>query len=262
MIESRVSAEVYNLLLKRAIDHSRVGVTITDPNQADNPIIFVNEGFLNITGYEEQEIIGKNCRFLQGTNTNKNHVSQIRRAIKNRESVSVEILNYRKDGMPFRNDLHIEPVFVEQDDQYYFIGTQKDISEQRDAEENLKNSLKEITALSTPIVPIAEGVSVLPLIGNMDWERLDLISDNISKKIAETKDQTLILELSGLSNFEEEVIRGIFRLSDMLALLGSELIITGITPDFAIKSTEIQMDLSSIKTFSTVKEAIQQLQTL
>lgn len=262
MLETKVNKDVYGYLLSKAIDHTRVGVTITDPNQEDNPIVFVNDGFTTITGYERDEILGKNCRFLQGEKTDKEHVRQIKEAIQNRESISIEVLNYTKEGKPFWNSLHIEPIYIEEEKQYYFIGTQKDISAQRKVEEDLKTSHAEITALSTPIVPIADGVSVLPIIGNMDQERLHLISDNITKKMAETKDHTLIVELSGLNNFDEELIVGIFRLSDVIALLGGKLIITGISPEFAMKSTQLGIDLSSIKTYSTVKEAVELIEPI
>ncbi|QHE50646.1 PAS domain-containing protein [Pontibacillus sp. HMF3514] len=258
MRERRVREDVFAKLLEQAVDHTQIGVTITDPNQDDNPIIYCNDGFLHLSGYEKEEVIGKNCRFLQGANTNRDAKEKIKSAIRAQEQVSVEIINYRKNGEEFWNDLHIDPIYIEEEGLYYFVGIQKDITEQKKSEEQLKTSLKEITALSTPIVPITEGVSVLPLIGNMDMERLQIISDNITKKMTEAKHETLIMELSGLNDVDDEVIHGIFRFNDVLQLLGTDLVIAGISPQLALKATQLDLDLSSMKTFATVKEAIQQ----
>jgi len=258
MVESRVREHVFVKLLEQAVDHTRIGITITDPNQDDNPIIYCNEGFLHLSGYKKEEVLGRNCRFLQGSKTNLDTVNTISKAVRKHEQISVEILNYRKNGEEFWNDLNIDPIYIEEEDQYYFVGIQKDITDQKKSEEQLKTSLKEITALSTPIVPITEGVSVLPLIGNMDMERLQIISDNITKKMSESKHDTLIMELSGLNDVDEEVIHGIFRFNDILKLLGTNLVIAGISPQLALKATQIDLDLASMETFATVKEAIQQ----
>jgi len=258
MSKSSVRENVFVKLLEQAVDHTRIGITITDPNQHDNPIIYCNEGFLKLSGYTEEEVLGENCRFLQGEETKQESKNQLREAIQSKQQVSVEILNYRKDGDIFWNDLHIDPIYIEEEDQYYFVGIQKDITEQKKSEEQLKTTYKEITALSTPIVPITEGVSVLPLIGNMDMERLQIISDNITKEMSATKHDTLIMELSGLNDVDDEVIHGIFRFNDILQLLGTDLVIAGISPQLALKATQLDLDLSSMKTFATVKEAIQQ----
>ncbi|KGP71833.1 PAS domain-containing protein [Pontibacillus yanchengensis] len=256
MKKHAVKEQIYYQLLERAIDHTRIGVTITDPNQPDNPIIYANEGFTSISGYDEEEIIGRNCRFLQGKETDPKAVNQLRSAIKNHQSITIEILNYKKDGSTFWNELHIDPIYIEEEEQYYFVGIQKDVSSLKSAEENLTSYMKEISALSTPIVPIAEGISVLPLIGSIDGERLHLITNNITSELANRRHEFLIVELSGLQHYDEDVIRGIYRLNDILQLLGTELVIAGISPDFALKSTNLDIDLSTLKTFATVKEAI------
>ncbi|MFC0525640.1 PAS domain-containing protein [Pontibacillus salicampi] len=256
-----INDSIYYSLLEKAIDHTRVGAIITDPNQSDNPIIYANEGFRYITGYDSEEILGHNCRFLQGEQTDERAIQQLREAIQHRKSITIEVLNYKKDGTPFWNELHIDPVYMEAEGQYYFIGVQKDISAQKHAEDDLTTYMKEVSALSTPIVPIAEGISVLPIIGNIDGERLNLITDNITSKMAETQHEYLIMELSGLNSYDEEIIRGIYRLKDILQLLGTELIIAGISPGLALQSAKINLDLSSLKTFPTVKEAIEMHQS-
>ncbi|MBM7094507.1 PAS domain-containing protein [Bacillus sp. H-16] len=240
----------------QAMDYTRAGVIITDPDLDDNPIVYANKSFGAITGYDPEEYLGKNCRFLQGGGTSSEAIKDIKKGLMNKRPVSVTLKNYRKSGEAFWNELHIDPVYVKEEEKYYFIGVQKDISELKDSQAKIKGYLEEVSRLSTPIVPIEDGVSVLPLIGNVDEERLEIILQNITAAVSATKDHTLILDLSGLSDINEHVIRGIFNLNELLRLLGTRLIITGISTRLAIKATHLQIDLSEISTFSTVKEAI------
>lgn len=131
-------AAVENLRLTRAIASVSDGVLITDPNQPDNPIIYSNPAFSKITGYQPEEILGRNCRFLQGAETDLEAVRAIRRAIAQRQEVKATLLNYRKNGQPFWNELKISPVFSEQGDLLYFIGIQTDITERKQAEEKIR----------------------------------------------------------------------------------------------------------------------------
>uniref|UniRef100_A0A7R9XNJ7 LOV domain-containing protein n=1 Tax=Polyblepharides amylifera TaxID=1486889 RepID=A0A7R9XNJ7_9CHLO len=100
----------------------------SDPNLPDCPIIFASEGFLQLTGYTSQEVIGRNCRFLQGFNTNPATVRKISTAVKNNQNVTAQILNYKKDGTPFWNMLVVSPVWRDDRSVAYFIGVQMDIS--------------------------------------------------------------------------------------------------------------------------------------
>ncbi|NJO52672.1 MAG: PAS domain-containing protein, partial [Leptolyngbyaceae cyanobacterium RM2_2_4] len=104
---------VENLRLARIIAATSEGILITDPNQPDNPIVYANPAFSRITGYQPEEIIGRNCRFLQGAETDPEAVAQLRRAIQQRREIRTTLLNYRKDGQPFWNELKISPVLSE-----------------------------------------------------------------------------------------------------------------------------------------------------
>ena len=84
---------------------------LTDPNQPDNPIIYVSEGFLRHTGYSREEVIGRNCRFLQGPGTDPSVRAAVREAVAAHREIAVRILNYRKNGEPFLNLLRIRPAF-------------------------------------------------------------------------------------------------------------------------------------------------------
>ncbi len=120
-----------------AIRATRMAMLITDPRQPDNPIVFANEAFLRLTGYERDEVIGQNCRFLQGPDTDPAAVDSLRDAIANRTAVSTDILNYKKDGTPFWNALYISPVSNEQDELQFFFASQLDVTDRKKYEHAL-----------------------------------------------------------------------------------------------------------------------------
>lgn len=101
---------------------------ITDPRQPDNPIVFVNEPFLRLTGYERSEVLGHNCRFLQGPDTDPETVNAIRDALRRAEAITVDILNYRKDGTTFWNRLRMRPVFADSGELEQFVGVQNPVA--------------------------------------------------------------------------------------------------------------------------------------
>lgn len=102
-------------------------VVISDPSRDDLPIIYVSEEFQHQTGYPPEEVLGRNCRFLQGPETDPRAVIAIRNAIRSRTEVTVDILNYRKDGSKFWNRLHIRPLHDSQNHVLYYAGIQSPI---------------------------------------------------------------------------------------------------------------------------------------
>jgi PAS domain S-box-containing protein len=141
-VTERVRAEAEQHLRDRAIQAVTQGIVISDPNQPDSPIIFVNPGFERMTGYAAAEVIGKNCRFLQGPDSNLQSVRQLRQAVRSGSACAVEILNYRKDGQPFWNAISIAPVHDASGAVKHFVGVQRDVTERRKLEEQLRQSQK------------------------------------------------------------------------------------------------------------------------
>ncbi len=139
-ITERKEAEAEMRLMKSAVDSIGEGVVITDAQKPDNPIIYTNAAFEKVKGYKFEEVKGRNCRFLQGAETNSQTVDEIREALKQETSFRGEILNYRKNGEPFWNDLSISPVFDQSGHLTNFVGVQQDISERKQAEEILRAS--------------------------------------------------------------------------------------------------------------------------
>lgn len=113
--------------LLESIAVSPIATVITNPRRADNPLEVVNPAFCALTGYRSEEIIGRNCRFLAGKATEPWITERIGEAIRSRQSVLVDILNYRRDGTPFRNGVLVTPLFDEEGGLAWFLGSQVEL---------------------------------------------------------------------------------------------------------------------------------------
>ena len=117
-----------------AVRATRMPMVITDPSQDDNPIVFCNVAFQQLTGYEREEIIGRNCRFLQGPDTDAGSVARVRDAIAAGHDVDVDLLNYRKDGTTFWNALYLSPVRDNAGTVRFFFASQLDVTDRIEAQ--------------------------------------------------------------------------------------------------------------------------------
>jgi PAS domain S-box-containing protein len=142
----------------RAIDEAQAGITLADATQPDEPLVYVNQGFEEITGYDASSATGRNCRFLQGERTDPEAVATLRNHIDAYEPVSVELVNYRNDGTPFWNHVRITPVRDETGAVTHLLGIQNDVTEQKRWEQlfevlnrvlrhNLRNDLGVVSGL-------------------------------------------------------------------------------------------------------------------
>ncbi|MFN3634559.1 MAG: PAS domain-containing protein [Rhizobium rhizophilum] len=135
-----------------AFKATRMPMLITDPRQPDNPIIFCNQAFMNLTGYSVDELIGRNCRLLQGPDTDPEAVNRLRSAVAAEEDVALDILNYRKDGTSFWNALFVSPVRDVDGTVIYFFASQLDFTTIKSKERELaeaRNSAEEEVAKRT-----------------------------------------------------------------------------------------------------------------
>ncbi|MDK8462395.1 EAL domain-containing protein [Marinobacter sp. SS13-12] len=124
-------------ILERSVEASSSGVTIADAGMPGFPLIYVNPAFERMTGYRADEIVGANCRILQGPDTSKAAIASIRSGLADMREVHTSLLNYRKDGSSFWNDLYIAPVRDSDEEVTHFIGIQTDISDRIRQEEVL-----------------------------------------------------------------------------------------------------------------------------
>jgi PAS domain S-box-containing protein len=124
-----------------AVRATRMPMIVTDPNRPDNPIVFANAAFTKLTGYANEEILGRNCRFLQGPETNRYDVARIRDAIERREPIELELLNHKKSGEVFWNRLLVSPVFDRAGVLTHFFASQFDVTLERDKLVRLQDDL-------------------------------------------------------------------------------------------------------------------------
>jgi PAS domain S-box-containing protein len=115
----------------RAMDEAAVGITIADAQAGDLPLIYANQAFESLTGYESKTALGRNCRFLQGPETDPETLAEIRDAVHSHEPVTTELVNYRADGSPFWNQLTITPVENSAGDLTHFVGIQQDVTQRK-----------------------------------------------------------------------------------------------------------------------------------
>ncbi len=152
-----VAAE--NVRLARAVGAATEGIVISDPTQPNDPLIYVNDAFTKITGYSMEESLGRNCRFLQGPETDPEMVNEIRRGLAEQQHVQVTLLNYRKDGQTFWNELNISPIFADDGALLYFVGIQSDVTERKEAEATLirfTNQLRTAAEVSKQVAAILD----------------------------------------------------------------------------------------------------------
>ncbi|MBX7534772.1 PAS domain-containing protein [Qipengyuania sp. GH1] len=168
------------LLFEQAMGQTRMAVCLTDPRLEDDPIVFCNEAFQQLTGYREVEILGRNCRFLQGPDTDQAQVAKIREAIRDESVVVVELLNYRKDGSSFWNTLHLGPIYDEDGNLRYFFGSQwdvTDIHQSRAEERHAKAMAREVSHRLKNVFAVVGGIV------NITGRSMD--SRDVAKKINE-----------------------------------------------------------------------------
>jgi diguanylate cyclase (GGDEF)-like protein/PAS domain S-box-containing protein len=134
--ERELSAEMLRLR-ERAIASAMHGIVIADALDAELPLIYVNPAFERITGYSAAEALGRNCRFLQGEDRVQEDLAELRRSIAERREGSVVLRNYRKDGTPFWNELHVSPVRDASGQVTHYVGIQNDVTERKRQEEEI-----------------------------------------------------------------------------------------------------------------------------
>jgi PAS domain S-box-containing protein len=125
-------------ILTQILDGSVNGITLSDPDKKDNPIVYANKAFEQITGYSLEETVGRNCRFLHEQEKDQEELQQIRDAIKNAKPVEVTLKNFRKNGELFYNRLSITPLFDNEGQLIYFLGVQYDVTAQILARQEIK----------------------------------------------------------------------------------------------------------------------------
>lgn len=170
------------LLFEQAMAQTRMAVCLTDPKQPDHPIIFCNRAFERLTGYDHEEIVGRNCRFLQGARTDPAQVARLREAIEGEKVAVFELLNYRKDGTTFWNALHLGPIYSAEGELLYFFGSQWDVTDihtARQEERHAKAMAREVSHRLKNVFQVIGGIV------NVTGRALNAapVADNINQRV-------------------------------------------------------------------------------
>ena len=256
-----------------AIEMTRMPMVVSDPNLPDNPIVFANQAFLNTTGYTMEEVIHRNCRFLQGERTDPEAVARIRRAIVDRTDLSVELLNYRKDGTMFWNALFLSPIFDRSGKLLYFFGSQLDVTRRREAEVALQRAQR-MEAIGQLTGGIAHDFNNMlqVIIGNLQLAQTLVDQPEKQQKNIEAavkgaeKAKTLTQQLLAFSRKQplEARVANLNRLlTDLRSMLSKTLkadieIELHLAPDLAnAKLDIIQLEMAIINILANARDAIE-----
>lgn len=135
-------------ILSIILDECINGVTLADPDLEDMPIVYANKAFEKMTGYSQEDVVGRNCRFLQGNDRDQEARFQLAEALRNKQPVKVTLRNYKKNGELFYNRLKLTPLLSRQGNVIYFLGVQYDVTQQVLAEQEIKELNRRLDQMS------------------------------------------------------------------------------------------------------------------
>lgn len=274
--------DTHNSIFYAAVRTTRMPMIVTDPKQEDNPIVFANPAFLKMTGYDKEDLIGKNCRLLQGPDTDRDTVSEIREAIENRREIAVEMLNYKKNGSSFWNALFVSPVFDEEENLIYFFASQLDVTRRREAEDALRQSQK-MEAVGQLTGGIAHDFNNLLTViqGYSEILQVSLENDNLPRPsfkravdaiiTATSKASTLTSQLLAFAR-QQKLDGRIVHLPDLVSQLrplmaqsvgdGVSIIIKENPNDCNVKIDTVQAEMALINIAANARDAMNRSGTL
>jgi len=256
--ESELETEL--ALKNRVLDAAGFGVVITDATQGDNPIIYLNEGFEKLTGYDRDEIIGRNCRFLQGEETDPDTVAAIRNAVDAGNPISTDIVNYDADGDRFWNRLEIFPVTDETGAVANFVGFQREITEGQACTSGAESQLDWLGEfghvlshdLKTPLSVIQGNLELARELD--DTERLDTAIDAADRLDTLIDDFANVMQQGDLVTDVEWVDPGsVFRSLDVLETAAESLEVIDSKPILADEYALVRLAENLVK--NTVEHA-------
>jgi len=187
------------LAKERALEASSCGIVLADALAVDMPLVYVNKAFERITGYKKKEILGRNCRFLQGDELDQPSLKKVRETLEKKTSCEVVVRNYRKDGTPFWNELKLAPVFSDAKKLTHYIGIQTDVTKRVEAEVQLgiyQDHLEDLVNQKTDAVK-AKNAALKELLSQIEVEKQEIQTrvlanlDNLVLPLLEKMNQKL-----------------------------------------------------------------------
>ncbi|MBN8210514.1 PAS domain S-box protein [Bacillus sp. NTK071] len=249
--DKQVSVIQQEAMYQQIVEYS-FETTVIHSNQK---VLYINQAGADFLRATKENIIGANIVDLF-TNEYKDFI--VERIRKNEEEniigELIETTIYRLDGTLVEVELYCHPVYFGKTKAIQSIV--RDITPRKEAQRKLRQVVDEV---SIPLVPVLDGIAVLPLVGMMDQCRSEQVLDSLPKKIQGRKLTHLIIDVSGIYNFDEVVAQFLFKINAIVSLLGITLIYTGFRPELAQKAVQTGIDISSVKTMINVKMALRML---
>ena len=169
-------------LRDRAVFATRVSFTITDPNGDDDPLVWVNPAFTETTGYSFDDAVGHNCRFLQGERTDPRVLQEIRDSLAAERPLTTILLNYRKDGTPFWNELSISPIRDSDGTLTHFVGVQADVTARVEAQQTRDDALSKVALAADRLALLADFTSRMAM-SHQPHQILQLLADVLVPRV-------------------------------------------------------------------------------
>ncbi|RFU66995.1 PAS domain S-box protein [Peribacillus saganii] len=222
----------------------------------DFKIIYINHAAEVFFKAKKAEVIGASPLDIFQETSKMAIKKRIQSAYENPAEIIEETI-YRMDGTTVDVELYCHPVLMK--DTKAIQTYVRDITERKESEKRHKEIIKEVNELSATIVPLLHGIAVLPLVGSIDEDRARKLLDIVPVKVQEQNVECLIIDFSGIYKLDTIVTDYLFRINNVISLLGVHSIITGLRPELAIVAIRLNMDLASTPTMSTVKDALHSL---
>ena len=221
-------------------------------------VLYINESGSEALKGTQKEIIGASVLGIikeEYKEAIKQRIQQV--MSENKPAQLIEQTMLRLDGTPIDVEVNCTPMIY--GNQRAIQSVLRDITPRKEAERKNLELIKEINSISAPIVPISEGVSILPLVGSIDSSRAKQLAEEIPAKVHNLNIDSLIIDFSGTHNIDGVVIAYLLQISEAISLMGIHPILTGLRPDLARKVLETGVDLSTFDTMPTVQQAVSYL---
>lgn len=251
LINNNLTVNEKEEMYRQIVEYS-IETTVIHCNQK---ILYINESGADFFRATKNNLIGANIVDVFTDEYKEFIVERIRKGTEERQiGELIETPVYRADATIVEVELYCHPVMFGETEAIQSI--LRDITPRKVAEKKLKQVKNEV---ATPIVPVYEGIAVLPLVGEFDEDRTIQLLNIIPRKIGSYHLDYLIIDMSGIYNFDDIVGEFLYKINSIMGLLGISLYYTGIRPELARKAVELRIDISSLNTMPNVKQALNHL---
>ncbi len=230
----------------------------------EGKIVTVNKHILSTFGYEEQEVVGQNIEMLVPERYRGRHVHHRNGFFKEPSArlmgAGRDLSGVRKNGSEFPIEIGLKP--FDTPDGIIVMATVVDITERKRLEELIKRQHEDLMELSTPVIHLWDGILVLPIVGTLDSERSRTMVEQLLGALADSGSSIAIVDISGVPTVDTLVAQHLMKAIDASRLMGAECIVSGIRPEIANTIVNLGLDLSRVKTRSSMSRALQDAFTM